>query len=149
MGSGKLKKLKAWFRKLSANPRLANLLQFAKFGLVGVSNTLVDNGVYYLIILINPKLYLLGKTMGFLLSVLNAFYWNNRFVFKPENRAPKETLLRLLRTYLSYGATFLLSLGLLWLEIEKLGISEFIAPIINLLLVPVNFLINKFWAFKK
>ncbi len=36
----------------------------------------------------------------------------------------------------------------LW--VDMLHISEFLAPVINLLFnVPVNFLINKFWAFKK
>lgn len=145
-----LKKIRELYRKLSAHPKWGPLLQFAKFAMVGVSNMLVDNAVYYLTILINPKLYLLGKILGFVISVLNSYYWNNRFVFLTRGTGTrKEQFLRLGRTYLSYGTTFLLSLFLLWLEVEKLGISEFIAPIINLILVPLNFLFNKLWAFKK
>lgn len=56
----------------------------------------------------------------------------------------------LLKTYVSYSFTglFLNSIFLiLWVQI--VGISEFIAAIINLLIsVPLNFIINKFWAFR-
>lgn len=39
-------------------------------------------------------------------------------------------------------------LSVLWVQI--LGISKMIAPIVNLLIsVPLNFIMNKFWAFKK
>ena len=38
---------------------------------------------------------------------------------------------------------------LLWFWIDACGVSEYVAPIINLLVtVPLNFLLNKFWAFK-
>ena len=57
----------------------------------------------------------------------------------------------MIKTYISYSFTGLfLSSILLVLWVQVLGISEFIAPIINLLIsVPLNFIINKFWAFKK
>ena len=39
-------------------------------------------------------------------------------------------------------------LSVLWVQVFH--ISEFIAPIINLLVsVPLNFIINKFWAFRE
>ena len=56
----------------------------------------------------------------------------------------------LLKTYVSYSFTGLfLCTALLVLWVQVLHISEFVAPLINLVVsVPVNFLINKFWAFK-
>ena len=57
----------------------------------------------------------------------------------------------LIKTYISYAFTglFLNSiLSLLWVEV--FGIPKIIAPIINLLVsVPLNFIMNKFWAFRK
>lgn len=56
---------------------------------------------------------------------------------------------RLLRTYLSYGATFLLSTALLYLEVDMLGWSAVISPIVNLLVtISQYFLLNKFWTFQ-
>lgn len=56
----------------------------------------------------------------------------------------------LIKTYISYSFTGLfLNSILLILWVKICGMSEFVAPILNLLIsVPLNFLINKFWAFK-
>lgn len=125
-----------------------NLFQFIKFGLVGISNTAISLGIYYLVIYINKDLYLLGNILGFILSVLNGFYWNNKYVFQSEGN--NNWFRKLMKSYISYGGSTLLSSILLYLEVEKLGISETIAPLINLLItVPLNFLVNKKWTFKE
>ena len=55
-----------------------------------------------------------------------------------------------MKTYVSYGFTGIVLNNILsYLWIEKLGISKYIAPLFNLVLsVPLNFIINKFWAFR-
>lgn len=125
-----------------------DIKQFIKFGLVGVSNTLISLGIYYLFVYFDKKLYLVGSIVGFVISVLNSFYWNNRFVFKTEGQG--EWLKKLIKTYVSYGGTTLLSTILLYLEVEKLRINEDVAPLINLAItVPLNYFVNKLWAFRK
>ena len=126
------------------------MVQFVKFGIVGLSNTLISLAVYYVFVWIDPGLYMWGSAAGWVVSVLNAFYWSNRVVFKNESNTKKELLTRLLKSYLSYGSTFLLSQLLLWLEVEQWGVDEWLAPIVNLLItIPLNFVINKFWTFRK
>ncbi len=126
----------------------ASVLQFVKFGLVGVSNTIVSWICYYLFLWIDEELYLIGGIVGTGVSIANAFFWNDRFVFKNKNNDWKSKLQRLGRTYISYGGTSLLGMVLLWFEVNILFISKAMAPPINLLItVPLNFLINKFWTF--
>jgi len=122
------------------------LLQFIKFGIVGVSNTLIALTVYYVLLFVGAH-YLLANVISFAISVLNAYYWNSKYVFKSnENRKYRQVL----NTYAAYGITFLLSTGLLFIMVDVIGISEFIAPLINLCItVPLNFILNKFWVFKK
>ena len=55
--------------------------QFIKFGLVGVSNTAVSMAVYYIFLWISPDLYMVGSILGTILSIANAFFWNDKFVF--------------------------------------------------------------------
>ena len=122
--------------------------QFVKFGLVGVSNTVVSLAVYYLFLWFDPSLYMLGNVLGTVLSIANAFFWNDRFVFRGNARDMKSVLKRLGRTYISYGGTSLLSIVLLWVEVA-LGVSKAVAPLMNLLItIPLNFLINKIWTFR-
>lgn len=126
------------------------IIQFIKFGLVGVSNTFVSMAVYYLFLWINPDWYMLGSVLGTVLSILNAFVWNDLFVFTGNPKDIKSVLHRLGKTYVSYGGTSLLSTVLLWLEVTVLHVSKVFAPIVNLLItIPLNYLLNRFWTFKK
>lgn len=126
---------------------LAFAWQFIKFGIVGLSNTAISLAVYYLFVFISKDLYMLGNVAGFVVSVLNSFYWNNKYVFKTGGKG--KLLKKLGRTFVAYGGTFILSTVLLYLEVQVIGINEYLAPLINLCItIPLNFLINKFWAFK-
>ena len=134
------------------------LVQFVKFGIVGLSNTVVSYVIYIASLMLFQKLdvlknsdYLVAQIIAFVLSVLWSFYWNNKYVFTEEESEKRNMFQVLVKTYISYAFTglFLNSiLSLLWVEL--LHMSKLIAPIINLLVsVPINFFMNKFWAFKK
>lgn len=125
-----------------------NLLQFIKFGLVGVSNTLVAWTCYYLFLWIDEDLYIVGSIVGGIVSIANAFYWNDKFVFKSNNNDWRSKLKRLGKTYISYGGTSLFGLLLLWVEVRFLGVSKLIAPPLNLIItIPLNFMLNRNWTF--
>ncbi|MBQ4558869.1 MAG: GtrA family protein [Tyzzerella sp.] len=140
----------------SSDEKVQGVIQFVKFGIVGLSNTLISYVIYIIALwLFNstkviPEIdYLAAQFVSFMLSVLWSFYWNNRFVFEDGNNK-RNVLHALFKTYISYAFTglFLNSiLSIVWVEI--LHWSKIIAPIINLLVsVPLNFVMNKFWAFK-
>lgn len=131
------------------NEVLGNFIQFVKFGIVGLSNTIISYVVYSLFVLAGAP-YLVGNVFGFVLSVLNSFYWNNKYVFKTEEGKARSWIKTLIKTFIAYAGTGLvLSSILLVLWIDILHIPELIAPLINLIVtIPLNFIINKFWAFK-
>lgn len=136
-----------------------SLLQFFKFAFVGVSNTLVS----YLLnvatlftlgrlgILQNVDIYI-ANTVAFFLSVLWSFFWNNRYVFKEDESGEKRVWWKtLIRTYMAYAFTgLILSNVISHVCVKILGINKYIAPIINLVIsVPINFILNKFWAYRQ
>lgn len=94
--------------------------------------------------------YLFAQIAGFVISVLWSFYWNSKMVFTLEEGKQRSVWKALVKTFVSYSFTGLfLNSFLLLLWVKVLGISEFIAPLINLLVtVPLNFIMNKLWAFK-
>ncbi len=143
--------------KLSiSEKKVQALIEFVKFGVIGLTNTVISYVIYVLLLLLLQRFgmflnidYLIAQVIGFVLSVLWSFYWNNRVVFEDENKK-RNTFQALMKTYVSYAFTglFLNSvLSILWVEVFHW--SKMIAPIVNLLVsVPLNFLLNKFWAFK-
>lgn len=127
-----------------------NFMQFIKFGIVGVSNTMVAYVIYLICVLLGTH-YLVGSIVGFVVSVLNSFYWNNKYVFKNNEASASRSIWKtLLKTFMAYGFTgLILANVLLVVWVDVLNISKIIAPLINLIItIPLNFVINKLWAFK-
>lgn len=126
-----------------------SFMQFVKFGVVGLSNTLISY-VSYLVFLKIGLYYLAASILSFVVSVTNSFYWNNKYVFAvkdDENRSWWRTYIKTFMAYASTGLVLANVLLVIW--VQGLHISEVIAPIINLLVtIPLNYIINKCWAFK-
>lgn len=119
--------------------------QFFKFGLVGISNTLISLICYYVLVFFHVH-YIIANTVGFIVGVLNSYYWNNRYVFTDRKGGQLGAIFKM---YIAYGLTFLLGTLLLYIMVDILRLSELIAPIINLTItVPINFALNKYWAMK-
>lgn len=149
-------------------------IQFLKFGLVGVSNTLVSYAIYAVVFTISEN-YFLGNVVAWLLSVLHAYLWQNIFVFRQDHNAQKRIWWRvLLKTYAAYAFTGLfLNNVLSWLWISVIDISRYCdgiiellsvyglvltryefagyaGPILNMVVaIPINFFMNKCWAYKQ
>ena len=130
--------------------RWDGLMQFVKFGLVGVSNTLIMYVVYLAGLGLGMH-YVAANVIGFLVSVINAFYWNNRYVFALESGQSRSLWRSFCKTFLSYAGTgLILNNILLFVQVDILHISRVIAPLVNLVItIPLNFLLNKLWAFRK
>lgn len=153
------------------NFSMKNFWQFIKFAIVGVSNTLISEGVYVLLIFLKVN-YVVASIAGFMLSVLNAFYWNNKYVFKEDENNRRVWWKALIKTYIAYGGGYLLSLGILFVCVTVIGLprymdslalittkisegfdarflGEALGELISLVItVPLNYFINKKWAFK-
>ena len=120
--------------------------QFIKFAIVGCSNTIINLCVYYSLIYVGCH-YLIAYTCGFCVSVCNAFYWNNKYVFT--NKQERNTFKAFIKVVTSYGMSFLLSMVLMTVLVEGFQVSSYIAPITKMIItIPLNFVLNKLWAFK-
>lgn len=123
----------------------ALLVQFIKFGIIGGINALINLVVYYTLVYFGAH-YLIANFFGFALSVLNAYILNSKFVF---NKTQEGHVVPLIKVYITYGTTFLLGSGLMYLMVSVIGITKWVAPIINIaLMTPLNFVLNKVWALK-
>lgn len=131
------------------NSYALKFVQFVQFCVVGLSNTLISYLIYAAFVLLGWN-YILGSIVGFVVSVTNSFYWNNKYVFKQENGKHRSILASYVKTFLSYAATGLVLANiLLVIWVEVLHLPELLGPIVSLLVtIPLNFILNKLWAFR-
>ena len=141
-----------------SNESWYGIIQFLKFGIVGVSNTVIGYLIYAITLKvlrffeIAPAVDIyIAQFVMFMLSVAWSFYWNNSVVFTQADGEHRNWIAALFKTYASYAFTSLfLSEFLLHLWVNVIGVDEYIAPIINLMItVPLNFVIQKYWAFRR
>lgn len=120
------------------------LIQFVSFGFIGAFNTLLFLGVYDLCVILGFDEQL-GNFFAFIITVLNAFFWNYKWVFKNSTSSK----LAIVKFFTLYTATYFISAGLLIVWIDVLHIHKLIAPMLSLIItIPTNFLVSKFWVFK-
>lgn len=71
-------------------PKSDGIIQFIKFGIVGVLNTAVDWIVFFILtnFLISAKdSEPLAKAIAFIIALLNSYLWNTIWTFKKEYKA--------------------------------------------------------------
>lgn len=99
----------------------ATALQFIKYALVGVLNTLVTLSTIFLcksVIGINP---LVSNAIGYVAGVINSFLWNKTWVFRSHDSYLREALIFLVGFILCYGIQFLT----VWVLSYKSPLNDF------------------------
>lgn len=145
-------------RNLKGGGLWDTLVQFVKFGLVGVSNMAISYGIEmlcYYVLLVNAPLsegvrVVVTSALAFIVSVTNSYYWNSRYVFKSggKKKTLSEHLSSYAKTVASYGVTGLLLAPALKLLLGSWGVPYWIASLGSLIVtIPLNYVLNKFWAF--
>lgn len=118
--------------------------KFIKFAIVGFGNLFVSLITYYILIYFSVN-YQIANIGGFITGSINGYIWNKIWVFKNSKR----DMISIIKFYLAYLSTWLLSALLLYIWVEKMKISDKIVPVINVFITtPINYLLNKYWVFK-
>ena len=89
---------------MSASEGKKSFVQLLKFGLIGVSNTLLDLVVTFVLNAVFG-IYYLAKIIGYVCGIANSYFWNSRWTFREERR-------RDVREIVSFIAINLVTLGL-------------------------------------
>ena len=131
------------------------MLQLLLFAIVGFSSALVNLGIYNLVLWAMQRLYwlpgydyLVALFFGFVISVAWAFFFNRRYVFRTPGAPWKESLIKVYITYSITGIGLSSLLSLLWVHVFSIP-KEVVTILNDILCFPVNFLLNKYWSFRK
>jgi putative flippase GtrA len=128
-------------------PRLsaALVVQFLKFGIVGVSNTLIAFAVYTVLLKVFGVWYVAASGIGFAVGAVNGFLLNRRWTF----REHVGDALTPVRWAIVQTCGLGLNLGLVYLFVHDLGMDELVGQIPTTAIVTVlTFAVNRSWTFR-
>jgi len=135
------------FHKELTEEQWEAFMQFVKFGLVGLSNTLISYIVYALLVVVNMH-YQLANIISYVAGIFNSYYWNNKYVFAEEEGQKRDHVKTFSKMLVSYLFSYAVSAILLFVWVDLLGVPALFGPVLNLLVtIPLNFILNKLWAF--
>lgn len=111
--------------------------EFIRFLLVGAANTAFGYVVYAALLTFMG--YKPAYTGSFVLSVLFSFWLNSRFVFRV-----RLSIKGLLRFPLVYLVQYLLGIVLMFVMVERIGVSAYFSPLIVIVAtIPVTFILSR------
>jgi putative flippase GtrA len=121
------------------------LVQFVKFGIVGVSNTLLAFAIYTVLLKVFGVWYLAASAIGFVVGAVNGFLLNRRWTFAGhvgDSLTP-------VRWGIVQGCGLALNEGLLFVFVDDAHIEKLLGQACATAIVTViTFLVNRAWTFR-
>ncbi len=122
-----------------------HLLDFVKYGVIGVFGTLLQTGTLFLYVEKGHGDPLVGSALGFILSLLFSYAANSIWTFKESGRSAST----LIKYTVVSCAGLVLNLLIIYLFDRVFGWWYGYGQITAIVLVPIhNFILNKAWAFR-
>jgi putative flippase GtrA len=121
------------------------LAQFIKFGVVGVSNTLITFLVYTLLVKVAGVWYLAASGIGFGVGAVNGYLLNRRWTF----RGHAGGAVTAVRWVIVQGCGLLLNLGLVYLFVAQAVLDKLVGQALaTAIVVVITFYANRRWTFR-
>jgi putative flippase GtrA len=121
------------------------IVQFLKFGIVGVSNTLLAFAVYTVLLKVFGVWYVAASGIGFAVGAVNGFLLNRRWTFREHSG----DALTPVRWAIVQSCGLASNLGLVYLFVHDVGLNELVGQIPATAIVTVGtFAANRSWTFR-
>jgi putative flippase GtrA len=120
-------------------------VQFVKFGIVGISNTLLTLVVYTVLLKVFGVWYLAASAIGFAAGATNGFILNRRWTFRDH----VGDALTPVRWAIVQGTGLAINEGLLYVFVGQAKLDKVVAQILATGVVTVTtFFANRSWTFR-
>ena len=127
--------------------RLTEAIKAGKFAIVGVANTLLDMGVFWLLSVllgINPYI---SQVISYSCGMLNSYIFNRSWTFRSQAKFFSPALLRfIILNLIMLG----ISTGLLFVLLDILAVPKMIAKVgATIITLVICFVVIRLWVFKE
>lgn len=139
--------------------KLGFFFQLAKFGLIGVTNTIIDLGIFNLFIYVTDiatgNMILVFKFFSVNAAIINSYIWNKYWSFEKKNEAQGKEVFQFWAVSV---VGLILNAGITWAAINLIGAPESLgdkawatisSAAASILVLTWNFVGYKLWVFKR
>lgn len=143
--------------KLDKAETQKTFIQLLKYGIIGVSNTLITLATFYILNTLLSVPYTPANVVGYVLGVANSFIWNRTWVFKAKDNVEREALLFVI----GFGLCWLLQMVVSVIMLEAMDMKNFelswlpkagqnITMVVAMVFYTIaNYIYNRFVTFKE
>jgi len=118
--------------------------QISRFIFVGILNTIVGYGAYFILLYLNIY-YMLALIIMYVIGVAHSFIWNKKWTFRSMGSTRNEGI----KFVSVYCIAFLINLIILALFVEGLKLNPQIGQVFALGIVTlISFFGHKYWSFR-
>ncbi len=132
-------------------------IQLLKYGVIGVSNTLITLVAFYILNTLLGVPYTPSNVVGYVLGVVNSFIWNRTWVFKAKDNLKREALLFVVGFALCWALQMIVSVIMLegmdmknftlsWMSKAGQNITMVVAMVFYTI---ANYVYNRFITFNE
>ncbi len=121
------------------------IIQFIRFGIVGVSNTLITAIIIWVLLELLHFSDYLANIIGYVVGLANSFIWNRKWTFE-NNARISQTIFKFV---IIFAVSYLFQLGNLYLLLNFTTIDAYICQLLSIITYTiVNFVLNRYYTFK-
>ena len=122
-----------------------SLIQFVRFGIVGISNTLLTALMIWILLKVLHYSDYFSNIVGYIVGLVNSFIWNRKWTFDSKTKVT-DTLYKFI---LTFGVSYLFQLGNLYILLRYTSIDSYISQLLSIVVYTgINFVLNKIYTFK-
>ncbi len=122
-----------------------SIIQLFKYGIVGVSNTLLTAIVIWIMLKkLNTSDYVANIT-GYIVGLTNSFIWNRKWTFESKSNV-SSTIIKFI---VIFAISYLFQLGALYLLLHYTAIDSYLCQLMSIAAYTgSSFILNKYYTFK-
>ena len=133
-----------------SNNRKRQLKELILYGICGALTTILDIGIFWVLANVANLHYLAANAIAWILAITFSFLVNKYYVFESKSFA-REVWVKEAAEFLgARGLSCIIDMGGMFLLVSILGINKNYAKLfITLVVIIINYILSKFWIFKK
>ena len=124
--------------------------ELIKYGICGALSTILDIGIFWFLANILNLYYLIANAIAWIVALIFSFLTNKYYVFESRSFKKKVWIKEATEFFGARGMACGIDMGGMYLLVSIIEINQNHAKlIVTLIVIIINYILSKFWIFKK